>query len=193
MKGFSLILVCVLLVLTSAVALAQDEEQWNAHEGLYAELNLGTNLWYLGAGSSEYDASNGGFEGFAWTCDIGYSFTPYHAIEGGFMQNYVGYDFDNEIDVNANTNVIYLAYRGTIPIKDRFALFGKLGAMFFTFHGSETSTNTEGESAWFGLPFSGIGLSYAITPEIDFSVQYQGAVYIIAGGGAVTGGITYHF
>ena len=43
-----------------------------------------------------------------------------------------------------------------------------------------------------GASLMGIGWSYAITPNVEFSLQYQGAVYIIVGYGAVTAGITYH-
>ncbi len=187
-----LLLVLASICFFSQIALAeegQQEDQWNRHQGFFGELNLGTNLIYLGAFSSAGDASGGGFIGFGWALSGGYYFKPAHAIEGGFMQNHADYDDTQggvEIEERTNSNIAYLAWRGTVPIHDRFAFFGKLGVMLF-------SVPQTDESPWALLPYTGLGASYAITPNIECSIQYQGAVYLIAGAGALTGGITYHF
>jgi hypothetical protein len=178
----------VLLLVASAVSAGEGTQQWNRHEGPYAEVNVGTNLYYLGAFSSAGDASDAGFQGFGWTAAAGYAFTPNHAIEGGFMQNYLDFEVeeDSDTEVSTHTNIVYLTWRGTVPIRDRFAFFGKLGGML-------ASVPDTDESAWVILPFTGLGVSYAMTPAVDLSVQYQGAVYGIVGGGALTVGATYHF
>ena len=189
MRGVLLISVCIFLVVASAAAHAQDEgQQWNRHQGYYAELNAGTGLVYLGVFGG-LSAALSGVKGFGWNAAVGYNFNPTHAIEGGFGQLYADFEDEDILgdeEVSTNANAGYIAWRGTAPIGQRFAFFGKLGLMV----ASIPDTN---EDTWVGLPFSGLGLSYAITPKIDFSVQYQGAVYLIAGAGMATAGITYHF
>lgn len=188
MRGLSLISACIFLVVASAAAHAQDEgQQWNRHQGYYAELNMGTGLAYFGVVTSHSEASDLGFQGFAWNAAVGYNFNPAHAIEGGFLQWYTEFeDDDDDEDESTYANMGYIAWRFTAAIGQRSAFFGKLGGMLISVPDTD-------ESAWVGLPFVGLGVSYAITPRIDFCVQYQGAVYIIAGAGAFTGGITYHF
>ncbi len=174
------------------IALAEEEQQedkWNRHQGFFGELNLGTNLYYLGMVTSEGEAASSGFHGFGWSIAGGYSFKPTHAIEAGFMQNYARYIDDStslDLKISTNTNIAYLAWRGTIPIRDRFAFFGKLGAMLISIPDTD-------EDTWVVLPYTGLGLSYALTQNIEINLQYQGAVYLIVGAGALTGGITYHF
>lgn len=187
MKKVWLMSICMVLVMTCAAAHAQDEgQQWNRHQGYYAELNAGTNLVYLGIMSGFGETSSAGIMGFGWNAAGGYNFNAAHALEVGFMQNYAQYDDEDDNETWTNTNIGYIAWRGTVPINQRFAFFGKLGAMLISIPDTD-------EDAWVVLPFTGLGVSYAITPRIDFSVQYQGAVYLIVGAGAFTGGITYHF
>ena len=66
-----------------------------------------------------------------------------------------------------------------MPFGDRFSFIGKLGAM--------------APQVSILLPFTGMGLSYAVTKKVDLSLQYQGAVYGIAGAGLAGVGFTYHF
>lgn len=195
---FAVAIICF----SAQLALADDgqlKQQWNKHQGYYAEVNMGTNLYYLGAFSSAGEASTGGFQGFGWCAAGGYNFTATHAIEGGFMQNYLTFeDDDGEAEADSHTNIYYIAWRGTVPIKERFSFFGKVGAMAITVPEVEVKTKGTEEDVdtsdnFLVLPFTGLGVSYAITPKIDFTVQYQGAVYLIIGAGALTGGITYHF
>jgi len=42
------------------------------------------------------------------------------------------------------------------------------------------------------MPFIGIGISYAITQNLALVVQYQGAIYVLASGGVLSGGLVYH-
>ena len=187
---FAVTIIGVLMIWRPGPTMAEDTLQnnaWNRHKGWYGELNAGTNLYYLGVFSSAGEASNGGFYGFSWNAAIGYDFNPSHALEAGFMQNYAEYeDEDEDIDVETNTNIAYLAYRGTVPLGRRAAIFGKLGLMIFSIPDID-------DDSWLMLPYTGLGLRYAVTPQIDISAQYQGAIYVLAGAGAFTAGITYHF
>ncbi len=187
-----IILTTLICLLVAQLALA-GEESWNRHEGPYAEMNLGTGFAYLGilsgtAGiADDYNVSTYGINGFSWVGALGYSFTPHHAAEGGFGQWYSDFeDVDYYDTISTHLNFGYLAWRGTLPIKDRYAVFVKLGGMLL--NGSDTSTDR-----WLLRPFTGIGMSYAVTPELELNIQYQGAVYAIYGAGALTAGATYRF
>lgn len=187
---YLLTLIATLMIWGPGQAVAEEKLQdtsWNRHKGGYIEFNGGTNLYYLGVFSSEWRASNGGFNGFSWNAATGYSFTPSMAVEAGFMQNYALFEVeDTGVDVSSHTNIAYLAWRGSVLIGQRAACFGKLGLMLFSIPDID-------EGAWVMLPYTGIGLRYAITQQIDFNIQYQGAIYILAGAGAFTAGITYNF
>ena len=101
-----ILLAMVTFVLVTQLALADEGQQpWNRHKGFYAEGNVGTNLYYLGGVSSAADAATGGIEGFSWSVAGGYGFTTHHAVEGGFMQNYAGYEITPGVELSTNINV----------------------------------------------------------------------------------------
>ncbi len=169
---------------------ADQEEPWNRHTGPYLEANLGTGFSYLGIFSQEFDLSDGAVGGLSWVGAVGYGLTPHHAIEGGVGQWYTDFEDDDEggeEDVSGHLNMGYVAWRGTLFIKDRSTIFFKLGAMVVAV--PETETN----DAWGVAPFTGVGVSHALTRRIDLSLQYQGGVYVLASAGALTLGAAYHF
>lgn len=177
----------VLTVFLGGAAFA-DDQQWNQHEGLYAELNAGPNFYYAGIFSSTGSAETAGIQGFGWSGALGYDITHYFAMETGFMQNYAKIKVHNNGDDDekyqyAHTNIPYVTTRFNVPIYNRFSFIGKLGAMYL-------SVPTEGGMV---LPFVGIGASYAVTPKLAVQAQYQGAVYGIAGAGLASLGLVYHF
>jgi hypothetical protein len=185
-------------VLATQFTWAEEVPQpWNRHQGFYVEGDAGTNLVYLGVVAGEWAEAPAKTGGFAWHVAGGYAFNEHHALEAGFMQNYAWYDTEageEKHTVSAHANVAYAAWRPTLPIKDRVSVFGKLGLMYVWVPGvAADNTEVEVNGASLMAPYTGIGVSYAVTPQIELSVQYQGAIYVIAGAGAVTGGLTYHF
>lgn len=151
----------------------------NQHQGLYTEINVGTNLYYAGVLFSSKGSENfGGVHGYGWNAAIGYNFTPIVALEGGLMQNYI----TNNKNQTDHTDVPFVATRFTIPIGNDFSFIGKLGLM-----------NPQLKSVRIVLPYTGVGVSYALTSKTDVNVQYQGAIYGIAAAGLLSTGITYHF
>jgi len=184
----SLMVICLVVAQSSAAGEAEQEQPWNRHKGFYVEGNLGTGFGYfpLTTINSEWDEVAAGIAGFSWVGALGYGLTSHHAVEGGFGQYYTPFkDEDEEHNDSGHLNIGYLAWRGTVPIKDRWALFGKLGAM--------NCSTPDGEVPQRWAPFSGLGVSYAVTPQIDVSLQYEGAVYVVVGAGMLTLGVTYHF
>lgn len=111
------------------------------------------------------------------------------AVELGFMQNFldVDADADGADDVSTHLNVPWLAARWDIPVKDRWAFIAKVGLMVISV------ADADADDPIPALPFVGFGGSYAITPDLTLTVQYQGAVFIVAGAGLLSAGIGYHF
>jgi len=175
-------IVAALLMLTSSFAFA-DAIPTNKHTGPYAELNVGSNLYYLGVFSSENKTHGAGLRGYGWNAVVGYGFSPTFGLEGGWMQNYVNVDHGTH-----HLNVPFVTTRFTVPLGDRFSFIAKLG---LTAPSVPEATKTK--KPFVILPYTGIGLGYAMTQNLDVNVQYQGAVYGIAGAGLASVGVTYHF
>lgn len=152
----------------------------NEYMGNYAEINLGTNLYYWGIASSKGSGSNAGVVGMGWNAAFGHFITPRFGLEAGLMQNYASANLDNKN--NSHLNVPYATTRFNLPINDRYSFIGKLG-LGYAFSGG------------FGvvIPYTGVGLSYAVNKNIDITAQYQGLVLGIVGAGLLSLGVTYHF
>lgn len=164
--------------LAASPSIYADSTALNQHLGTYAELNIGTNLYYSAFLTSVGHYNSAGIEGLGASASLGYNFTNIFALETGFMQNYA--KFSNSSN---HTNVPYLTTRFNVPIGERFGFIGKLGAMYL-------SSPHDGGIV---LPYVGVGGSYALTKKLDIQVQYQGAVYGVAGVGLLSTGLTYHF
>ncbi len=137
---------------------------------------------------------NGGAIGGA---DIGYQFTPHIALEGGWFYipktSYNRYrtvelpvaqttfTLPEGTQVNINSGVAYLAFKGIIPIHEQFNAFAKLGAAY-TYNStnvnlpaslvnSPTVYTTDHSNYW--NPLLGFGLQYATMNNWLFNVQYN--------------------
>lgn len=168
------------------------DTHWNHHTGLYAEGDIGTNLYYLGIFSSAGTFSHEGFLGWGWGAALGYNFNYHWALEGGFIQSYATFETAENHSEYTNANVPYLVARYTLPIKNNFSFLFKLGAAYADVNLKDKTVGKH-SSPNIVLPFTGIGMAYAITPKLDLTVQYQGFVYGIASAGLVSTGLTYHF
>lgn len=174
MKKLIFSFLSMLTLTSSAIA---NNASWNQHLGSYAELNGGTNLFYLGVLSSKGNTTGAGVLGLGWSTALGYNISPSFGLEAGFMQNYA------DINDGDHINVPYASTRFTIPVSDRVHFIGKLGAGYLVVPGQSDLL----------VPYTGVGFGYAATSDLDFTVQYQGMVYGVAGAGLLSFGITYHF
>ena len=97
--------------------------------------------WYVGAalGSADFDNSIDGFQlasgGPATRFYGGYSFNEHFSVDGGYVD--FG-QFDEFVDVGGNQTLIsedadgfLFAATGSIPLTDKFSLYGRLGAFFW--------------------------------------------------------------
>ncbi len=194
MKKFLTTLLC-LSMLTSTMALATTHPNppaYQQHHGFYIGANLGTNLYYVGIISTAGSNSSSGIDGLGWSANLGYNFTSRIAIEGGFMQNFISDKSNDPNDyIVADTDIPYIAASFTVPFCQRFAFLAKVGGMYLSL--KKTIAPMDHRTTGIVLPFIGIGTSYAVTHHIDINVQYQGAIYGVAGAGLLSGGLTYHF
>lgn len=184
-------LIACFAVAQGAVAGETEQDQaWNRHQGFYVEGNAGTGFaWFLfSLGGNEWTGESG-FGGYSWLGTLGYSLTTHHAVEGGYGQWYTA-DTDQHGD-RGRIDFGYMAWRGTVPLGDRFAFFGKLGPMVAAVPGAHGQDSHARQPHW--MLFTGLGVSYAVTPRIDLSLQYQGASYVLISGGILTLGAGYHF
>ncbi len=162
---------------------------WNEHTGFYTEINAGPNLYagVLISGDSTFSSS--GFQGAGWNANLGYFFNHNFAMEAGFMQNYAKFDLDQGDNLSGHTNMPYITTRFSVPMGDQFSFIAKVGLMDVWVTDDTDKENTSSLI----LPFTGVGISYAITPKLEASVQYQGALYGVVNLGLLSVGLTYHF
>lgn len=176
--------------------ISQHPGQW------YIEGGPGMGLYYLGMFTSVGSLSAAGLEGFGWKAAVGYR--PQHhgfSLEAGFIQNFYQVELTSDLTnqtatVNADIDVPYAAFRWDVPIGNRFTVIPKLGLMIPSVPsvtgkvGNETVTESGGGLV---LPFTGLGFGYAISHKLSASIQYEGAIYGIAGAGLLSGNLTYYF
>ncbi len=97
--------------------------------------------WYVGAalGSADFDNTVDGFRldsnSTAMGFYGGYSFNEYFSVDGGYAD--LGH-FDaivdaggNAIPISADADGFLFAATGSIPLTDKFSLYGRLGAFFW--------------------------------------------------------------
>lgn len=188
MKKFLLpvALVCASL---SQQALAEDSNNSliikNRIGTYYVEANLGSNLFYA---PGEYTLSSG-LHGVGYAAAAGYYYGDTSSLEVGIMQSTTQYkDDDNDEEKRGTFTAPYATFRFNTPIGKQTTLITKLGAMYVHLNADKDDVHVSSV-----LPFTGIGLGYAVTDNFDINIQYQGAVYVVAGFGLLTGGASYHF
>ena len=161
----------------------------------YLEANAGTNLYYLALFAADKNVSHGGFQGFGWSGALGFSWNESFALELGFMQNYAKFNAGNNSYVSGHTNVSYLTTRFILPFVSRINFISKLGLMYASASASATHNNERksAESPDLVLPYIGLGIGYTVSPQLDINLQYQGAVYGVAGAGLFSLGLTHYF
>jgi OmpA-OmpF porin, OOP family len=118
----------------------------------------------------------------AWKAFAGYQFTRYIGIEGGYVDmgkiTADGVTGGVFVDANAKVRGVELVGVGTYPINDKFAVYGKLGAIR-----SRVSVSATGVVPGFASTVSqssrstdftfGVGARYFLTPNLGARVEWQ--------------------
>jgi len=153
-------------------AVAEPAQPHNAYHGPYVEFSAGKFFYFFGS------PSDSGLLGNGWNANMGYFFTRKVGVEAGL--------FLREPYRWQSVYFPYAAVRFNAPLTDRLSFIGKLGVMM-PFSSVSYQSKTK------ALPYTGIGLGYALSKKIELSVQYQGSVYGIVDVGLLSVGLTYHF
>jgi OOP family OmpA-OmpF porin len=170
--------------LNAAIA---ENVSFNRHVGPFAEASAGYTFGWAAGGAFGNDFADGTGIGFGWTVSGGYMFKDWIGIEAGYLKFSPDVEFEDE-ESDASVGGFFLAARFNIPVKERFSVVLKAGAMSLS-----ASEKEDEEAITAGAPFTSIGAGYALTDKIDLRVQFQGPNLIFLGAGILSGGITYHF
>jgi len=115
--------------------------------------------------------------GFGWNTNLGFQFMKWLALDGGFSM----YDMAGA----SNAYSAHIAAKAILAFTDRFNIFIKLGpGVMFS---SESGVDSAG-----GL-FYALGVSLALSKQLDLTVQTSGVTQLVDTVGLVSGGLTYHF
>jgi len=159
-------------------------------------------------GASNINSDQSGTHG-QWRLQLGYQFTPYLAVEGGYIDlgkaNYDAAFSGGSAAAEWKSGGVDLAALGTLPFGNKFSLLGKLGVISTKTTTSWRSSGITGlpsgdESKTETKPFAGIGVSYKLLPQSDVRLEYEHFADI--GDAQLTGnadintvslGMSYHF
>lgn len=115
------LLVAALLALASPIATA---------EGLYIGGSIGS-----ASLSDDLDGFDVDTDSTAFRLIAGWQFNDYFSLEGGYMNFGAfeqGFDINGQIvDIRLDADGFTLGGTGSIPISERFALYGRIGAFFW--------------------------------------------------------------
>ncbi|HEU4373034.1 MAG TPA: outer membrane beta-barrel protein [Telluria sp.] len=132
----------------------------------------------VGIGSATQKVSADGFDqsksSTAASVNAGYQFTPMFGAEVGDVHFGEASATENGITVGAKPKSFYLAGTATYPVSPAFGVFAKVGA-------ARTKTDVFGDNGTARQEDSysrttamfGIGASYAFTPAISATLEYQ--------------------
>lgn len=132
----------------------------------------------------------------------GYNIDKMWAVEGGYTDfgnqsyNYTLNGANGRLESSAHS--WYLAGKGTMPINDQFAVYGKLGVSR-----NHNSVDATGVAAGYGgsgnknALYASVGGEYALNKNVSLSLEYEhyGKNDIDLGRktGAITGALRYNF
>lgn len=131
----------------------------------------------------------------------GYNIDKTWAVEGGYTDfGKKGYDYTTggaAGHVQTKANSFYVAGKGTFPVNEQVALFGKLGVA--RNHNDVTTTgiaSVSGDANKSAL-YASVGAEYAINKNVKVSLEYEnyGKNNVDLGrkNGAITAGVRYNF
>lgn len=131
---------------------------------------------------------------------LGYQFTPMVGVEAGYTS------FGTVFEANNNTaaakqdaNAWTLSVLGTIPVADRFGIYGRVGAARFDNNNSGTVQGIPVSNDNKTKPYFGAGLTFGLTDNLALRAEYQRYKDLANIGGtkddvdAWSGGIVFSF
>lgn len=160
-------LLCLALALPAASALADDME---------SGLQLGIDGGRAEARSACDNVVNCSSDDTAARVSLGWQFTPMVGLEAGYSSFGTVFESrNNTFSASQDANAWTLSVLGTLPIADRFGLYGRVGAARF-------DNDTSGTGLVQGVPVSndnrtkpyfGAGLKFGLTDNVALRAEYQ--------------------
>ncbi len=128
----------------------------------------------FGVGQSEHKFDDYSEGKTAVSLGYGFSVDKNFDIEVGYL-NLGKLKYTNEDSSGSlHTQSIYVAGISTLPVTDKFAVFGKLGIAVNHFKGKATALNTNSsETETKTRALLGLGLAYDFTQQIAGTLEYQ--------------------
>ena len=197
-----------LVKVISAITLLSLSLSGHGHEGFYiglasGQVNYGTSLndfVLLDDGSLTGESVADGDTSVSLT--VGYQFTDSFGLEGGFI-DLGGLTFEaisngsgsihaiGNVRLSSELEGLLFNVKGTIPVSERFSLYGKFGLLRWNNEFTSTfSTNTEDSGSDL---LAGAGIALALTHGFSFNMDY---LLIDLDGNSVdvtSLGLQYHF
>lgn len=201
MKKIIFALVASAAALSGSAAFAQSNTQDAAGTGYIGAGVVGSRYDFDNVGSGALSGDNKSGSKAAGKVYGGYNIDSTWAVEAGYTDfgkrsyNYTRGGAAGGINTDAHS--YYVAGKGTWPVAQDFALFGKLGVAR-----NHNEVNTTGIATAYGSEnktalYASVGGEYAINKNVKVSLEYEnyGKADIDTGrkAGAITAGLRYNF
>lgn len=184
-------LLCLALALPAVPAMAEDME---------SGLSLGVDAGRAEARNACDNVINCSSDDTTVRVSLGWQFTPMIGIEAGYASFGTVFESnDNNFSANQDANAWTLSVLGTIPVADRFGLYGRVGAARFDNDASGLVQGVPVSSENETKPFFGAGLKFGLTENVALRAEYQRYKDLANLGGvkddvdAWTGGLVFTF
>ena len=136
--------------------------------------------WYVGAalGSADFDNGIDGFQldsgGTAMRFYGGYRFNEHFSVDGGYV-DFGQFDTfvdagGNSVQISVDADGFLFAATGSIPLSDRFSLYGRLGAFFWD--GESAVGNVDDNVSDVNAHFAA-GISATVYKKLSVTVDWS--------------------
>jgi len=172
----------VLRAMTPLAALADD--------GFYVGGSVGS-----ASLSDDFDGFNVDSDSTAFRLVAGWQFNDYLSVEGGY-QNFGAFDQrftvnGQTVDVSLDADGFTLGGTGSLPLSDRFALYGRVGAFFWD--GDAEINNVSQARPEDKNLYLGAGVSFALVGRLKLIVDWTRFHLDDTESNVIALGLTYGF
>ncbi len=127
---------------------------------------------YIGGSVGQTDASDNNLDSATgYRIFGGYMFSPNYGVEVGYID---AGDFDGKgafAAASVEATGAYVAAVGSMPLNDRFSLFGKAGFFHYEFDVNMNGNTVQSDDGTELL--LGVGIDYSLTPSVSVGAEYN--------------------
>lgn len=184
-------LLCLALALPGIPALASEME---------SGLTLGIDAGQAEARNACDNVVNCSSDDTTVRVSLGWKFTPMIGLEAGYSSFGTVFEArNNTFAANQDANAWTLSVLGTLPVADRFGLYGRVGAARFDNDNSGLVQGVPVDDNNKTKPYFGAGVSFGLTDNFALRAEYQRYMDLANLGGvkddvdAWSGGLVFTF